>query len=231
MFVNLLNSLVSNSMLSQAVCVPAETAINHLLSHDPAALKAIQAQAGRLVCVEVDELTPVYIRLLDSGIALSLHNEARPDVIMRGSLPDFLSMANADNKANQLINSAIDMDGDTELSIALTKVAQQLDIDWEALIEPLTGGLVAHQLGKSVRGLIKWSHSTGSTYKVATKEYLEDEAQLVTPEPLLSEFADQIDQLRFASDRLQARLERLQQQQKSAPADLTDKADDSHPSS
>lgn len=212
MLSSLLSNLAGNTMLSQAVCIPAETAVNHLISHDPGALKAIQAHAGRLVCIEVSDLTPLYIRLLDSGIELSLHNEAQPDVTMRGSLADFLSMAKADDKANQLINSAIDMDGDTELSIALTKIAQQLDIDWEALIEPATGSLIAHQVGKNVRNLIKWGHASGKTFQVATKDYLEDEVQLVTPEPLISEFADQVDQLRFSTDRLKARIDRLQQQ-------------------
>ena len=206
MFESLLTSLNSNMMLPQAVLVPLELSVNQLLQHDGAALKTIAADSGRLVCVEIDDFTPVYVRLLDNGVSFSFSNEAAADVIMRGSLVDFAALAKADNKANQLINSGIDMDGDTELSIRLTKVVQNLDIDWEALIQPLTGSLMAHQIGKGVRNLMKWRKSTGASYQMAPKDYLEDEAQLVTPEPLLAEFADQVDELRFASDRLQARL-------------------------
>lgn len=206
MFESLLTSLNSNMMLSQAILVPLELSANQLLHYDGAALKTIAADSGRLVCVEIDDFTPVYVRLLDNGVSFSFSNEAAADVIMRGSLVDFAALAKADNKANQLINSGIDMDGDTELSIRLTKVVQNLDIDWEALIQPLTGSLMAHQIGKGVRNLMKWRKSTGASYQMAAKDYLEDEAQLVTPEPLLAEFADQVDELRFASDRLQARL-------------------------
>ena len=209
MFESLLTSLNSNMMLSQAVLVPLELSVNQLLHYDGAALKTIAADSGRLVCVEIDDFTPVYVRLLDNGVSFSFSNEAAADVIMRGSLVDFAALAKADNKANQLINSGIDMDGDTELSIRLTKVVQNLDIDWEALIQPLTGSLMAHQIGKGVRNLMKWRKSTSASYQMAAKDYLEDEAQLVTPEPLLAEFADQVDELRLASDRLQARLDVL----------------------
>lgn len=202
----LISHLGNNPTLLQGALVPIEAAVNRLLQQDPAALQVFATHAGRLVCVQIDSFNRVYLRLSAQGLGLSLHNEAQPDVTMSGSLADFIALAKADNKANQLINSAIDMDGDTELSITLAKVLQQLDIDWEALIQPLTGGLLAHQLGKGVRGLMKWGRSTQATYTVAAKEYLEDEAQLVTPEPQLSEFASQVDELRLAADRLQARI-------------------------
>ncbi len=209
MFESLLTSLSNNMMLSQAVLLPAELSVNQLLQHDGAALKTIAADSGCLVCIEVNDFTPLYVRLLDSGVSFSFDNAATADVIMRGSLTDFIALAKADNKANQLINSGIDMDGDTELSIRLTKVVQNLDIDWEALIQPLTGSMMAHHIGQRVRNLMKWHKSTGDSYQMAAKDYLEDEAQLVTPEPLLAEFADQVDELRLASDRLQARLDVL----------------------
>ena len=41
-------------------------------------------------------------------------------------------------KTHELINSDIDMDGDTELALYLTRTVQALDIDWEAAIQPLT---------------------------------------------------------------------------------------------
>lgn len=212
----LASQLANHATLSHSLLIPLEASVNQLLKQDPVALQHIAAEAGRLVCIKVNDIQPLYIRLLDQGVAFSFRNEARPDVIMRGSLADFKALARAGDKANQLINSAIDMDGDSELSIRLTRLVQQLDIDWEALIQPLTGSLLAHQLGKSVRGLFRWGKSSASTYRVAAKDYLEDEAQLVTPQPLLDQFADEVDELRFASDRLQARLDQLQARQQAS---------------
>jgi len=219
MFQSLISSLTSNMMLSQAVLIPIEASVNQVLQYDPAALKTIAAESGRLICVEIQDINPVYIRLLDHGVSFSLANEAQPDLIMRGTLADFAALAKAENKSNQLINSAVDMEGDTELSITLTKLVEKLDIDWEAVIEPLTGSVLAHQIGKGVRGMMKWGKTTGATYTVAAKDYLEDEAELVTPEPLVNEFADHVDALRLAADRLQARIDNVLAQKNNANAD------------
>ena len=204
--------------LLQAFCIPAEAAINHVLRYDPVALRQLGRSQGRLLAIVIDGAIPVRVRVLDNGISLSAGNnyeetsaEASADATLSGSLSDFLALARADDKANTLINSAIDMDGDSEFAFGLTRVAQQLDIDWEAVIEPATGSLLAHQLGKGLRGLLKWGKSTAATYRVAVKDYLEDEAQLVTPKPLIAQFADDVDDLKLATDRLAARIERLPQ--------------------
>ena len=202
--------------LLQAACVPFEAAINHVLRYDPAALNSLSRQQGRLLCVRIDALNPVLIRIVDNGIVLSLapatgDNDSlnSADATLSGSAADFFALARASDKAHALISSAIDMDGDSEFALSLTRVAQNLDIDWEALITPLTGGLLAHQLGKGLRGLLSWGKSSAPAYRNAVKEYLEDEAQLLTPEPLAAQFADEVDQLRLATDRLEARTLRL----------------------
>ncbi len=196
--------------LLQAACIPAELAINHVLQYDPAVQQQLRPLQGRLLALNIGAQA-VFVRILDAGIGLSFSNDAEPDAILSGSLTDFLALAAAQDKANTLINSAIDMSADSEFAIGLTRIAQQLDIDWEALLSPLTGGLLAHQLGKGLRGLLRWGQSAAPVYRTAVKEYLEDEAQLLTPAPLLEQFADEVDQLKLATDRLAARLDRLQQ--------------------
>ena len=202
--------------LLQAACVPFEAAINHVLRYDPAALNSLRRQQGRLLCVRIDAINPVLIRIVDNGIVLSLapatgdnDSLSSADATLSGSAADFFALARASDKAHALISSAIDMDGDSEFALSLTRVAQNLDIDWEALITPLTGGLLAHQLGKGLRGLLSWGKSSAPAYRNAVKEYLEDEAQLLTPAPLAAQFADEVDQLRLATDRLEARTLRL----------------------
>ncbi len=201
--------------LLQAACVPFEAAINHVLRYDPVALNALSRQQGRLLCVRIDAVNPLLIRIVDNGIVLSLAHsngnepgadgQGSADATLSGSAAGFFALARASDKAHALISSAIDMDGDSEFALALTRIAQNLDIDWEALITPLTGGLLAHQLGKGLRGLLNWGKSSAPAYCNAVKEYLEDEAQLLTPEPLAAQFADEVDQLRLATDRLEAR--------------------------
>jgi ubiquinone biosynthesis protein UbiJ len=201
-----------SAVLTQALCLPVETLINRALREDPATLTRLAKQEGRLLAVEVSNLGRVNVRLLRDGIALSMTRDSDAEVVLSGTASDFLGLARADDKAHELINSQIDMQGDTELALFLTRTLDKLDIDWEAAIQPLTGSLLAHQVGKGIRGLLKWRTSTGNTYRTAAKEYLEDELNLVTPQPLLDRFAEETDQLRLRADRLAARIAQLENQ-------------------
>jgi len=197
-------------VLGQALCLPAEALINRVLKQDPQAMSRLARQEGRLLSVDIETLGRFNVRVQRDGITLSTTADADAEVTLRGTTSDFIALARAEDKANSLINSAIDIDGDTELALTLTRTLQTLDIDWEALIQPLTGSLLAHQIGKGLRGLLRWSKDTGSTYRTAGKEYLEDEIRVVTPAPLLNNFARDVDTLRLATDRLEARIAQLE---------------------
>ena len=198
-------------MLSQALCLPWETALNFALRHDPATLVALAPHSGKLVCVRLQGFGDVHVRLLADGVSLSVSNEAAPDVILAGRSADFLPIALAGDKASALMASPVVMEGDTRLATALSHIASALDIDWEAMAAPLTGGLVAHQLGQGLRGLMQWGQQTSATMMKASSDYVQDEVQWVTSAPLLERFARDVDQLRLRADRLSARIERLEQ--------------------
>ena len=201
-------------VLSQAMCLPVERVINHALRQDNATLARLARQEGRMAAVDIEGLGRFNVRLLRDGIALSMTPDSDSEVVLSGKLTDFLELARAEDKAHELINSDIDMDGDTELALYLTRTVQALDIDWESAIQPLTGGLLAHQIGKGLRSLSRWSSDTGSTYRTAAKEYLEDELQAVTPSAMLDDFATQTDDLRLMMDRIEARIAGLENKKK-----------------
>lgn len=199
----MLNSLPFE--MQQGLVLPTELMLNAVLAHAPASRAALGKWQGRVLALHLDS-TSVFVRILDQGIALSLTQECEADAALSGALRDFITLALAENKADSLINSHIDLSGDSEFAIALTRILDGLDIDWEALISPVTGGLVAHQLGKGVRSLFKWAQHNRPLYGMMAKNYLEDELAAVASANELAEFADQVDQLKLACDRLDARL-------------------------
>lgn len=197
-------------VLSQALCLPIEVVLNQVMKQDPAALQRLAKHEGRMMGIVITGMAQINVRITRDGVNLSLTPDVEADVVLSGSGTDFLNLAQASDKANELINSNIDMDGDTELALSITRVVQTLDIDWEALIQPLTGGVLAHQIGKGARRLFQWGKDTSRTYRRAGKEYLEDEVQLITPAPLLDQFNADVDQLRLSTDRLEARIARVE---------------------
>lgn len=206
--------------LQQTVLLPIELSINKVLQHDPSTQKKLSRYQGQVLALSVllptsKEPLSVFVRVLDAEVNISLSEQMHFDARLSGSLSDFVSLGLSSNKSNRLINSDIDLSGDTEFAIGLTGVLEQLDIDWEALISPLTGGMLAHQIGRQWRSLFNWGRGALGTQKVALKGYLESEADVLASAAEIDRFADQVDETKLAADRLTARIDRLLQQKQS----------------
>jgi len=197
--------------IDSALCASIESSINGLLKYDPALLSALAKFDGKRIRIQSDDWLILVVSINDQGLQLSLRDEDECDTTIFGSISELISVALASDKADALMNGDVDISGSSALVLDLAKIVQQLDIDWEALISPMTGGLVAHQIGKGFRSLIKWGKDSGQTLATSSKEYLEDEIQLLVPQPLAEHFASQVSDLRLATDRAEARLEQIKQ--------------------
>lgn len=197
--------------IDSALCASIESSINTMLAYDPALLKALQKFTGKRIRIQSDDWLIVVVTLHSHGFYISLCDEDLCDTTIFGSVSELLSVALASDKADALMNGDIDISGNSALVLDLAKIVQQLEIDWEALISPVTGGLIAHQIGRGFRSLLKWGKNSSNTLATSSKEYLEDEVQLLVPKPLADHFTSEIADLRLATDRAEARLEHLQQ--------------------
>lgn len=214
----MLNRLPSE--LQQSLILPVELAINTMLSHDPATQAKLGRYQGKVLALSIFMPTPtkaatLFVRVLEGELSFSLSEGMHFDACLTGSLSDFISLALSSNKSDRLINSDIDLSGDSEFAIGITSIIENLDIDWEALISPITGGLVAHQVGSGLRSLISWGKTVLSTQQVAVKDYLETEAGQLASSEQVDHFANQVDEVRLAADRLAARVDLLQKKQSS----------------
>ncbi len=195
--------------IDSALCVSIESTLNAVLKYDPALLAALAKFAGKRIRIQSDDWLILVITVHEQGVYLSLNDEDECDTTVFGSISELLEVAIASDKANALMNGDIDISGSSALVLDLAKIVQQMDIDWEALVAPLTGGLIAHQIGKGFRSFFKWSQDSGQTLATSSKEYLEDELQVLVPKPLAEHFASQVSDLRLATDRAEARLEQI----------------------
>ena len=198
--------------IDSALCASIEGSLNAVFKHDPTLLTALAKFEGRRIRIQSDDWLILVVTISSLGIQLSLRDDNECDTTIFGSLGELLTIALASDKADALMNGDVDISGSSALVLDLAKIMQQMDIDWEALITPLTGGIVAHQIGKGFRSFIKWGKDSGQTLATSSKEYLEDEVQLLVPKPLAEHFASQVSDLRLATDRAEARLQQIKQQ-------------------
>jgi hypothetical protein len=132
-----------------------------------------------------------------------------PNASAEGSLSDYLTIVSSDDPAIALINGDLTIGGDSRLLQQLQRLLGELDIDWEAPIAAVTGDIVGHQIGRSLRGILAWGKTSKASIERQLKEFIIEEARLSPSEAELCDFYDDIRRLQQTIDRVDAKIKRL----------------------
>lgn len=194
-----------------AAMAALEAAINRALSLDPGCARALRELEGRTFRVEIGgpEIN-VYALVEHESIQLRSQYEGRVDTHMRGGVVDFVELLSAEDQASALINGGIVIRGDSAPLFQLLMLLQKLDLDWEGALADWVGDVPAHQVGRAVRGGLRWGRQAISSAGRQAEEFLHEEARLLPPAAELESFYGDIQSLGLHVDRLEARLERMQ---------------------
>jgi ubiquinone biosynthesis protein UbiJ len=145
---------------------------------------------------------PSGIRVLDSHTGV-------PDVLIRGTP---LALARqALNGGRTATNSGVEVQGDVQLGKSVQRLLAAADIDWEEQFSLLVGDVAAHQIGNVVREIRAWGREALDRVLKNTAEYLQEEVRDLPPSGAVGDFLNAVDTLRSDTDRLEARINRLQQ--------------------
>lgn len=192
---------------------PVEASINASLRLDPDSLARVAALSGRCIAVELRGLDlQIFVEPTADGILLDTSSDLPPTATLSGTPLGLLRMAAAPADSSLLLAGEVQIHGDIELGRQLRTLLQNLDLDWEELLSRYTGDILAHQIGNGVRGLMTWSRQATGALSQDLAEYLREETRLLPDRGEVATFLDAIDSLRADSERLEARVQRLQQQ-------------------
>lgn len=139
------------------------------------------------------------------------------DATIHGSPMALMRLSTSVDSGATLLSSDIDIDGDMRVAEAFSNILKEVDIDWEELLSKLVGDIIAHQAGQVVRSGSDWFKQSVDAMQRNTSEYLSEESQLTPAEAELSYYMDQVDTLRADTERLTARVQRLNTQLESQP--------------
>ena len=89
-------------------------------------------------------------------------------------------------------------------------MVEKLEIDWEEHLSRLTGDIIAHQIGNTVRGLFRWGERSAEHLGQDAADYLQEETDILPVPWEVEGFIEEVDTLRSDIDRLEARVKRLQ---------------------
>ena len=198
------------SMLGVAALAGLEQAVNAALALDPKTMERLGRLQGRVIAIE---LKGTGIRLLlqpeQQGLRLMGHYDGAVDTTLRGA-PFALLRMSSGRTGEGMFKGGVEIDGDVELGQQIQRVFEKLEIDWEEHLSRLTGDIIAHQIGNTVRGLLNWGERSAEHLGQDTADYLQEETEILPVPWEVQEFIEEVDTLRGDVDRLEARVKRLQ---------------------
>lgn len=195
-------------MLNTAALAGLEKTINTALRYDPGTRIALGELEEQVLAVSVS--TPaitIYLTPTTEGIRLMSHWEGEVHTRLRGSLPSLLKLARSERSS--FADSDVEVIGNTGLLVDLQRLLKNLDIDWEDALSDLLGDILGHQSANIIRSGLGYSRDRASEAKRLLSEFLTEELRVLPAKNELEYFYREVDDLRLAADRLEARVQQL----------------------
>lgn len=202
-------------MLFAALTATLETAFNAWLALDAQthgnARSRLQALQGKLICLHISNPdVQLYFLPTADQVRVTTRYAAAPDVTIHGSALGLMRLSASNDAGKAMLEHGIKIDGDMGLGNHFSQILREIDVDWEELLSRAVGDVVAHHLGQVVRNAQGWLSDSSHAMRLNTQEYLQEEARVVPADAEIRQYLDAVDTLRADTDRLEARLKRLE---------------------
>jgi ubiquinone biosynthesis protein UbiJ len=195
--------------LVQQLAPSLERAINAALAMDPGSEKKLQPLNGCVLEIRISNLNQSLFIGAKGNRVLLLSAEHAPTVTMTASLFTLMKLAAQRDSAELLANRELSFSGDAVRAQQIQRFTDNLDIDWEGLLARLIGDAPARFLSNSAKQSLAMAKTFSQNFARDLEEFVKYELRLLPSRALAKKQFDTIDQLRMASDRLEARVKVL----------------------
>ncbi|MFA5982912.1 MAG: SCP2 sterol-binding domain-containing protein [Methylococcaceae bacterium] len=189
-----------------------EAVLQQYLALDENSSAFLQPMAGKVIAVTLEPFNEtLYLCPNSQTIQILPDFQGQTDTQLTGSLWAFGLMGLNKNPMQSIFSGEVKITGDMSTGRKFQELFAKLDINLEEKLSHYTGDVVAHQLGQFFRGGKSWGTDTLSTFIANTKEFLQEETRQLPATAEIDIFYRHIDELRIEFDRLQKKVERLDQ--------------------
>jgi ubiquinone biosynthesis protein UbiJ len=196
--------------LPQTFIAALETACNRYLALDDEALPKLARFEGKVIAINILGINQkLFLFPSADGMMILGDFDAEADTTLSGTPMALARLGMSDDAASVMFSGEVQISGDVRLGNQFKKVLQQLHIDWEEQLSKVVGDMAAHQIGNAVRDFSRWFARSNQSMHLNTGEYLQEEVRMVVGKAELDRFVKNVDELRDAIERLEARITRL----------------------
>ena len=201
-------NLFSQPLLQQ-FAPTLERAINAALAMDPGAEKKLQPLNGCVLEIRISNLNQSLFIGAKGNRVLLLSAEHAPTVTMTASLLALAKLAAKRDSAELISSRDLSFSGDAVRAQQIQRFTDNLDIDWEGLLARFIGDTPAKLLTSGARQGLTLAKTFSQNFVRDLEEFVKYELRLLPSRALADKQFDAIDQLRIASDRIEARVKAL----------------------
>lgn len=188
-----------------------EIAINQYLSLDPNASTFLAPLAGKVIKVTITTFNEsLYLCPSIDAIQLMDFSSEPVDTQLTGSVFAFGLMGLSSKPMRSIFSGDIQIEGDTQVGRKFQTLFSKLDINLEPHIARYAGDNVAQHLSQFFRSGHEWGKESIESFRLNVSEYLQEETRDLPSEPEIAIFHAQVDEIRTQFDRLQSRIQRLE---------------------
>jgi ubiquinone biosynthesis accessory factor UbiJ len=200
----------SASMLQVAALAGLEQVLNAALALDPKTGERLHAIDGRVIAIDVNGTgLRLFLQPQNGNLKVMGHYAGEVDTTLRGA-PFAMLRLRTGRSGEAMFGGGVEIDGDVELGTRFQRIIEKLDIDWEEHLSRISGDIIAHQIGNSVRDLFTWGKRTANHLSEDITDYLQEETYSVPTAGEVNHFLESVDTLRSDVDRLEAKFKRLE---------------------
>lgn len=190
-----------------------EIALNQYLSLDEDVSLFLEPLAGKVIAITVLPFNEtIYLCPTKDNIQVLENYVADADASISGTLSALGLMGLSSTPMRSIFSGEVKIEGDTHLAHKFQQLFDKLDIDLEEKLSQFTGDIIAHKVGNFFRSSQKWTAESIETFKLNSKEFLQEETKELPAGPEADILYSQIDEIRSDFDRLSARITKLKTQ-------------------
>ncbi len=181
---------------------------NKSLALDPDTQKRLEEIDGHCYAVDITDWSlKLYIHIDNQQIKITDEPHPECSVTLTGPLRSFLNKLKPNSP---LINQdGLQITGSLEHAQNLQNILKNMNVDWEKHWEDKLGESLGQKIYERGKGLKSWLKQVRSSTAKSTKDYLQEESQLLPGQEEVDEFCKSVTRLNEDTERLALKIQRL----------------------
>lgn len=168
---------------------------------DLQAWSLLSPHAGKVIEFEIEHCAPIFLTIIDEKLRTCGSCDT-PDVLIKGSLPDFLGLLFDAKFSTQKIH----ISGDIECAKALFETLNHIDLDWESQLANIIGHPLASTIATGFRQSVQYKKAFIARRKDDFENFLMNESHILPHPSEVEHFIEAVDTLKHDVERLEARI-------------------------